>query len=101
MSVQEVLNLVRQFENLNRYAFAMFILMGVFVIVGLTINVDRHINRKPWIIAQTSCCVLVGLFFCGFIKIGYVQSTIGQQILISSCALHTYFLIYMLCLTSW
>lgn len=46
MSVQEVLNLVRQFENLNRYAFAMFILMGVFVIVGLTINVDRHINRK-------------------------------------------------------
>lgn len=80
MSDQEVMNLVSQFENLNRYAFAMVILMGAFAVVGLTINVDRHINRKPWIIAQTSCCVLVGLLFCGFIKIGCVQSNIGQQI---------------------
>ena len=80
MSDQEVMNLVSQFENLNRYGFAMVILMGIFVIVGLAINVDRHINRKPWIIAQTSCCVLVVLFFYGFIKTGYVQSNIGQQI---------------------
>ena len=80
MSDQEVMNLVSQFENLNRYGFAMVILMGVFAVVGLAINVDRHINRKPWIIAQTSCCVLVVLFFYGFIKTGYVQSNIGQQI---------------------
>lgn len=80
MSVQEVMNLVRKFENLNCYVFAMFILMCVFALVGLAINVDRHINRKPWIIAQTSCCVLVGLLFCGYIKTGYVQSNTGQQI---------------------
>lgn len=80
MSDQEVMNLVSQFENLNRYGFVMVILVGVFTVVGLTINVDRHINRKPWIIAQTTCCVLVVLFFYGFIKTGYVQSNIGQQI---------------------
>lgn len=80
MSVQEVMNLVRQYENLNRYGFAMFILIAVVALVGLTINVNHHINRKPWIIAQTSCCVLAGLLFCGFIKLGDVQSNISHQI---------------------
>lgn len=82
MSVQEVMNLVKQDTRLTNYGIAIFLLIPLFIGIAIHIDtsIDRHINRKLWRRVERVFFVLIILSVYGFAKLADVQYEVDSKI---------------------